>query len=179
VTLLAIGPMTNVGLLFATYPETAKALKALVLMCGRFGNGIPRLGTCEWNALNDPYATAIVYNAPVPVHRSVGLDVTMQVQMDVKRVAERFTHPVLCPVYDFSKVWFENTEIMTFHDPLAAAVIFDEDICTWQHGRADIVTERADLMGMTLWTPDKDGPHEAAMAVDAERFFAHYFSVFD
>ena len=34
VTLLAIGPMTNVGLLFAAYPDTARALKRLVLMGG-------------------------------------------------------------------------------------------------------------------------------------------------
>jgi len=50
VTLLAIGPMTNVGLLFATYPETAGLLKGLQLMCGAFGSGQPMQPPAEWNA---------------------------------------------------------------------------------------------------------------------------------
>lgn len=177
VTLLAIGPMTNVGLLFATYPETIEKLGALVLMCGRFGNGLARMPLCEWNALNDPYATAIVYNAPVKVHRSIGLDVTMQVVMDAKQVAEKFTHPVLRPVYDFSKVWFEHTDRMTFHDPLAAVTIF-EDVCGWERGKADVLLSEPKTMGLTAWTRDENGPHEAAMQVDANRFFNHYFSMF-
>lgn len=177
VTLLAIGPMTNVGLLFAAYPEAAEKLGALVLMCGRFGSGIPHMPLCEWNALNDPYATAIVYNAPVKVHRSVGLDVTMQVRMNAKQVAERFTHPALKPVYDFSKVWFEHTDTMTFHDPLAAVTIF-EDVCGWERGRSETLLKEEAVLGLTTWTRDEDGPHEAAMTVDADRFFDHYFSLF-
>ena len=177
VTLLAVGPMTNIGLLFATYPEVAEKLGALVLMCGRFGNALPRMPLREWNALNDPYASAIVYNAPVKVHRSVGLDVTMQVVMNAKQVAEKFTHPVLKPVLDFSKVWFERTERMTFHDPLAAVSVF-EDVCGWERGDTSILLSDKETMGMTAWKPCENGRHEAAMTVDADRFFEHYFSMF-
>ena len=76
VTLLAIGPMTNVGLLFAMDPEIPSLLKRLVLMNGSFEHKLA-VGYNEWNSLNDPYATAIVYRGKAPVHRSVGLDVTM------------------------------------------------------------------------------------------------------
>jgi len=59
ITLLAIGPLTNVGLLFATDPEIPGLLKALVLMCGRFDFNVPCPGPREWNALCDPHAVAL------------------------------------------------------------------------------------------------------------------------
>lgn len=37
VTLIAVGPMTNIALLFLTDPEIPHLLKRLCLMCGRFG----------------------------------------------------------------------------------------------------------------------------------------------
>lgn len=36
IVLLAIGPFSNVGMLFAAYPETAMLLKKLVMMGGSF-----------------------------------------------------------------------------------------------------------------------------------------------
>ena len=51
VTLLAIGPMTNVGLLFAMDPEIPSLLKRLVLMNGSFEHKLA-VGYNEWNSLN-------------------------------------------------------------------------------------------------------------------------------
>ena len=34
------------------------------------------------NSIVDPYATKIVYDAPVALHRSVGMDITRQVRLD-------------------------------------------------------------------------------------------------
>ncbi len=177
VTLLAIGPMTNVGLLFAMDPELPSLLKRIVLMNGSFEHKLP-VGYNEWNSLNDPYATAIVYKAASPVHRSIGLDVTMQVQMDLKEVEARFTHPLLQPVKDFASVWFEHADKMTFHDPLAAATIFDENICGFTRGKVEIELSSKQLMGVTHFVPDANGPHEIATTVDRERFLDHYFGVF-
>ena len=62
VTLLAIGPMTNMALLFALDPEIPRLLKGLYMMIGAFTRASSFAGMrCEWNALNDPHATAIVY----------------------------------------------------------------------------------------------------------------------
>src|SRR3989442_8409985 len=77
VTLLAIGPLTNVALLFATDPEAASLLKQLVLMCGVFtGGGDHGPGDRQWNALVDPVATAVVFPARPPRPPSVGLQGT-------------------------------------------------------------------------------------------------------
>ena len=77
ITLLTIAPLTNIGLLFAVDREIPSLLKRLVMMCGTFTNRLAGVGPREWNAIGDPHATAIVYDAPVTVHRSLGLDVTL------------------------------------------------------------------------------------------------------
>jgi inosine-uridine nucleoside N-ribohydrolase len=178
VTLLAIGPMTNVALLFAVDPEIPALLNRLVLMCGVFTNQLPQVGPLEWNAICDPHAAAMVYRAGVAVHRSVGLDVTCQVTMDVREVRERFSAELLQPVLDFAEVWFRERPRITFHDPLAAATIFDEQICVCERGTVDVELASERLGGLTHWTRGEDGQHEVALEVDGARFFQHYFSVF-
>lgn len=179
VVLLAIGPLTNVGLLFATDPEIPSLLKQLVLMCGVFTNRCPGWGPLEWNAMCDPHATAIVYRGPVKHHRSVGLDVTTRVTMAADDVRRRFQAPLLKPVLDFAEIWFQHRDRITFHDPLAAAAIFDDAICSFETGIVDIELHSQRLLGMTHWSPEETGPHQVALEVDAERFFNEFFARFN
>jgi purine nucleosidase len=177
VVLLAIGPMTNVGQLFRLDPEIPGLLKALVLMCGRFTDQ-PHVAdrVREWNALCDPDAADIVYRANAPLHHSVGLDVTMQVVMQPDEVRRRFDTPLLRPVRDFAEVWFEKASAMVFHDPLAAAVVFDPTLCEWTAGTVTVELIDPDERGRTDWSPGGgDERHEVATAVDAARFFEHYW----
>ncbi|MFQ5795042.1 MAG: nucleoside hydrolase [Candidatus Bipolaricaulia bacterium] len=179
VVLLAIGPMTNVALLFRMDARIPELLKSLVLMCGVFVRSAGRRNLLEWNALVDPHAAAIVYQTDVNVHRSVGLDVTTQVVMDTEEVRAHFSVDLLQPVLDFAEVWFEQRDEITFHDPLAAAVIFDDGICTFKRGEVQVELASAPLQGMTLWNSRVSDPkHEIALEVDSERFFEHFFSVF-
>ncbi|HEX5691034.1 MAG TPA: nucleoside hydrolase [Roseiflexaceae bacterium] len=178
VTLLAIGPMTNVALLFASDPEIPMLLKSLVLMCGVFTNQLAGVGPCEWNAICDPHAAAMVYRTRVPIHRSIGLDVTCQVTMDANEVRSRFSPPLLKPVLDFAEVWFEVRPEITFHDPLAAATIFDDTLCGYTAGEVDVELSSERLAGLTHWAPGGAATHEIALQVDAARFFSHYFSMF-
>ncbi len=178
ITLLAIGPLTNIGLLFALDPEIPRLLKQIVLMCGVFTEG-PERGLLEWNAMLDPHATAMVYRAPVKVHRSIGLDVTLQVKMPANDVRARFTHKLLRPVLDFAEVWFKSADQITFHDPLAATTIFDPRMCRFQRGAVTVELDNPEQRGRTLWQPGAPkGRHAVALQVDAPRFFRHYFSVF-
>jgi purine nucleosidase len=179
ITVLTIGPLTNIGLLFAIDPEIPSLLKRLVMMIGRFSNQVAHLGAAEWNALCDPHAAAIVYHAYAATHRSIGLDVTTQVTMEASQVRDRFQTGLLRPVLDFANIWFEKQGIITFHDPLAAVSIFEPDVCTFQRGNVEIELMSSKLTGFTHWTPDKNGQHEVALEVDPQRFFDHYFSVFE
>lgn len=178
VVLLAIGPLTNIALLFALDGEIPALLKGLVLMCGVFTNQQSGTGPREWNAQCDPHAAAIVFRAAVTTHRSIGLDVTAQVTMEASEVRRRFTAPVLQPVVDFAQVWFEIRPVITFHDPLAAITIFDDRICRFERGSVDVELTSERLQGTTFWTPGGADPrHEVALEVDAARFFEHYFGV--
>jgi inosine-uridine nucleoside N-ribohydrolase len=180
ITLLAIGPMTNIGLLFALDPEVPSLLKRLVLMNGHFQMSSGCWGPVEWNSGGDPHATAIVYNGKAPIHRSIGIDVTSRVSMSAADVKARFTSKLLCPVLDFAGVWFEHVDRITFHDPLAAATIFDDRICTFAHGDVNVELISQPLAGFTHWRgSEHGGPHEVAVDVDTDRFFEHYFSVFE
>lgn len=176
VTLLGIGPMTNIALLFAADPEIPSLLKSLVMMIGVFSNQTAHLRSLEWNAICDPHAAAIVYKTAAPVHRSVGLDVTTQVKMDASEVRRRFQSGLLRPVLDFAEVWFKNVPEIVFHDPLAATTIFDDGICQFTRGNVDVELTSERVYGKTYWEAG-DGPHEVALGVDADRFFDHYFSV--
>src|ERR1051325_4224804 len=81
VTLLTIAPLTNIGMLFSTYPDVAELLAGLVMMGGNFDEMGPEAGRIEFNIAGDPSASEITYKAPVQLHRSLGLNVTQQVMM--------------------------------------------------------------------------------------------------
>jgi len=177
VTLLATGPMTNLGLLFAVDPEIPSLLRQLVLMCGRYFDRMQG----EWNAIGDPHATAIVYGAGCqtqpPRHLSVGLDVTTQCRLSADLCRERFTAKVLQPVRDFAEVWFERADRITFHDPLTAACVFEPSLCTYQEGKVH-VSLAPPTMGWTVFSDrTEDKPHAIAARVNSQRFFDHYFEI--
>lgn len=176
VTLLTIGPLTNIATLFREYPQVPGLLKGIVLMAGAFGAGYVAEHKAEWNLLLDPLAAEIVYGTGVRLHRSIGLDVTTQVTMPAAEVREQFQTRLLKPVLDFAEIWFEQVDRITFHDPLAAATIFDETICTYEAGTVRI--EMDGHAGMSMFTAGGVGaPHEVAFGVDAAGFLKHFFAI--
>jgi len=126
--------------------------------------------------MGDPHATAIVYKAPVEI-MSIGLDVTLQCTMDPAECKSKFTGDVLELVASMAEVWFRRAGHVVFHDPLAAAVIFDPEICTYQTGKVDVELGSTRTQGMTHWTPGEGQMHQIAVGVDKDRFFEHYLSV--
>lgn len=177
VTLLAIGPLTNVAELVARDPEIPALLRSLVLMGGYYRTGAEP----EWNVLLDPHAAAEVLAAAAgrtPV-RAIGLDVTLQVTMPAEAVRARFTAPLLAPAREFAEVWFASGAAdITFHDPLAAATLFEPSVCGFERGRIEVALD-GDHAGATTWHPAADGPHEIATTVDVEGYLRHFFDVLD
>lgn len=173
VVLLAIGPLTNVALLFALDPGIPAMLRGLVSMAGSFSG--PRRP--EWNVVCDPHAAAIVYRAPVPYHLSVGLDITTQVQLDVDEFRGRLHARRLRPVLDFAAPWVGRRKVVTFHDPLAGAVVFEPGICDFADGTVEVGTKDGHGLGVTRFSRVENGRHRVAVGVDAARFFEHYFDV--
>lgn len=197
IPLVCIAPLTNVGLLFAMDPKIPSLLKRIVLMCGsptytRYDGTSETMsameksdlivlgskGVLENNALIDPHATKLVYQAAVKEHMTCGLNVTSRLVMKPEEAEKIFHHPLLEPVLDIAKEWFKDEERVTFHDPLAAVSLFHEDVCRFERGKLAIETDSRLLSGFTYWRPDENGPHQAAMDVDKELFYQYLFEVF-
>ena len=132
--LLTIGPLTNVGLLFGLDPEIPSLLAGLTSMAGVYLKQTRDAHPTEWNISCDPHAAAIVLSKAPEETRLIGLDVTLQVTMSAAEVKERFSSPLLSRVAEFAEVWFRRAKKITFHDPLAAAVLFNDEICGFQKG---------------------------------------------
>jgi len=177
ITLLTIGPLTNIGILFSAHPDVPELLAGFVMMGGHFGDDPTQKDRTEWNVVCDPLAAAITYKTPVRLHRSLGVNVTKKVRMSVEEVRTRFTAPLLRPVLDMAEIWFaEPHQSMTFHDPLAAATIFEPDLCTYRQGM--VTVEYTQGPGKTLFSQvQNDAPHQVAVTVDADRYLEHFFRV--
>ena len=76
VTLLALGPLTNVALFLRAYPQTARKLERIVFMGGSAGIG-NATSHAEFNAWHDPEALTIVIHSGIPTVM-YGLDVFVQ-----------------------------------------------------------------------------------------------------
>jgi inosine-uridine nucleoside N-ribohydrolase len=177
VTLLTIGPLTNAGMLFSAHPDVAELLAGLVIMGGNFDESGPEAGRIEWNVAGDLSASVMTYKAPVRLHRSLGLNVTQRVMMSADEVREKYTAPLLRPVLDMAEIWFKDFyPFITYHDPLAAATIFEPDLCTYEQGT--VILDKTDKPGKTIWQPGgSDALHQVAMTVDVDRYFEHFFNV--
>lgn len=179
ITLLTVGPLTNIGLLFTLDPEIPKKLKRLVMMGGVFGWGVPGCPR-EWNILCDPIAASIVFRAPVPELIAIGLDVTTQCRMPAAECVARFRRigGPLAVVAAATEVWARHADGVTFHDPLAGAVVFNPELCQYQDGRVEVELKSEKLAGATLFDrAAAQKPHRIASSVDAQAFFEDYFTV--
>lgn len=191
ITLLAVGPMTNLALLFALDPQIPSLLKRLVLMCGLFFGWDPKTtwksgpGAREWNAMQDPIATSVVYRAAASEHFSFGIDVTHRCTIEAEECRRRFSRgdEATQLVMKMAEVWFsQSSRYLTFHDPLAAACVFEPGLCEYVEGRVHVDARQGPLEGLTMFEPrDANSPsrpgHRVASSVNVDAFYEHYFRV--
>lgn len=79
VTLVAIGPLTNIALLLTQYPECRFNIRRLVIMGGSAGRG-NFTPNAEFNIAIDPEAAALVFRSGLDIVMC-GLDVTNQTML--------------------------------------------------------------------------------------------------
>lgn len=179
INLVTIGPLTNIGLLFSIDPEIPSLLKGIYTMAGKFDLKAPAYSNIEWNAEGDYHASHITYYVNAENHYSVGIDITSRITMDSKEFANICNHKLLKPVLDFSKVWFEEWDVITFHDPLVAACVFNNSICEFKKGKVEVELNDKEKLGLTHWNLNHEGGnHLVATNVNKEIFFDEYLSVF-
>lgn len=91
ITLVTLGPLTNLALAVLREPALPKLLKGYALMGGAFGVSGNTTPTTEWNIHCDPEAAKIVFRAwgdaiaadpSIPRPLALGLDVTEQARIE-------------------------------------------------------------------------------------------------
>ena len=130
-TLVTLGPLTNLAIALNVEPTLPELLKAVVVMGGAFtvpGNTTP---AAEFNILVDPEAAEQVFTAPFPSLTVVGLDVTEQVALtrdDWEAVNADSSLPptarLLREVGAFAYSRLRRDQF-SLHDPLSVAVAID------------------------------------------------------
>lgn len=167
VTIVAVGPMTNIAQWLVKYPNDIKNLESLVIMGGSYrspGNIIVPNFTdsnpntvSEWNFFIDPVATKIVLDAALP-KVMVGLDVTNTVRI-THSFADDFKAHVKSPASEFAdKVfdnnrWFIESGEYYFWDVMAAIVALHPNLC---RGEMISVSGSAELAGTSPYLGSSD-----------------------
>src|SRR5262249_4984862 len=76
------------------------------------------------------------------------------------------------------EVWFKGAKEMTFHDPLAAALIFNPSLCTTRKGTVEALADIDEKKGGMTLLKEGPGPHSAAETVIPVAIIYDYFKVF-
>ncbi|WP_298988890.1 nucleoside hydrolase [uncultured Pseudokineococcus sp.] len=195
-TLVAIGPLTNVALAMRLDPSFAGGLKRLVIMGGVFLQHTNEAGMPgEFNIWCDPEAAHAVLTSGVRAD-FVGLDVTLRVRVDRAQAASMAAsdQPFTAFAGQYTQAWIDHlaersgddaVDSCAMHDPLAVAALSRPDLLTWRD--AYVAVELGDrLRGAMLadFHPER-GKHgqdtdlqvNARVAVDVDAAaFNHYFT---
>lgn len=142
ITVLAIGPLTNIATAMVVDPEWSQKIKQLVVMAGAFD--VPNV-LHELNAAYDPEATHIVLNSGAPL-LIVPLDVTTRTFMrlgDVDLLDAAGT-PLAGYLGRTARPWITwlaerfGEDGCALHDPLALAALLDPRVIGTRTARVDI-----------------------------------------
>jgi inosine-uridine nucleoside N-ribohydrolase len=175
VTLVPVGPLTNVALLLALHPDARP--ERIVLMGGAIaeGNVTP---AAEFNIWCDPEAAARVFKSDIDV-TMIGLDVTHKAlftQAHVGRLAGRVGKMVaeLLRFYDTFHRSVYNFNGSPIHDALAVASVVKPELVETLERNVEVDTESELCRGRTvvdLWRRTEREPNaRVGVEVDADGF---------
>jgi purine nucleosidase len=182
ITLIAIGPLTNVALALRRYPELVSQVRNLVIMGGSAGRGNVT-PAAEFNIAADPEAAAIVFGAGWTV-TMVGLDVTLQARATAAvrdrmrglgRLADELVLPSLAGYRNVSRgPGSEPPGGPAVHDVCAVASVAAPELLTCLPARVEVETAGRWTSGMTV--ADFNAADDAcnarvAVSIDAGAFW--------
>jgi purine nucleosidase len=156
-TLVAIGPLTNVAWAIRKEPRIVGALKELIIMGGAIRYEGNTTALAEFNTYVDPHAAHIVYHAGTPT-TLVPLDVTYQcvlTSQDVERLL-KIDSPIPGFIKDTTDFYMEFHDAYqglkgcVINDPLALALTFAPELCDYQELPVDVDISGGVSMGKTF-----------------------------
>lgn len=178
VTLICVGPLTNLAIALNVVPWLPDLLRSVVVMGGAFeraGNVTP---SAEFNIYADPEAAAQVFEAHFPDITVVGLDVTQHVAIDRpgwERLGAANGAPARL-VYLVARHSFSTRkdDAFSLHDPLAVGVASRPGLVSTVPGRIEVSLD-ATTRGKT--TLREGGSAKVALGVDIAAFGEWFHSV--
>ncbi len=157
ITLVCIGPLTNVAVAIRKEPRIVQAVKDVIIMGGAIrhqGNTTPQ---AEFNVYVDPHAAHIVYHSGMPI-TLVPLDVTYQcifTHADVDRLL-KIKSPITQFIADATRFYMEfhdeyqKIDGCIINDPLALALTFAPELCDYEEHFVDVDISGGVSMGNTF-----------------------------
>jgi inosine-uridine nucleoside N-ribohydrolase len=200
ITIVAVGPLTNVALALRNDPEIAAMIPQIVIMGGSLsgGNITP---AAEFNLYVDPEAARVVFDAHIPL-TMVGLDVTRKCLLNEEQIEqlEAAKNPVSQAAGKIMRATFERMKhggevtVIALHDALTVASLIEPDVITLKDYYVEVETTGEWTAGQTLGydghapvrksppmdssMPGPSAPEEpfkpnakVAVGVDPDRFF--------
>jgi inosine-uridine nucleoside N-ribohydrolase len=155
VTLIPVGPLTNIALAVSKDPSITSLVKDIVIMGGSITGGNVN-GAAEANIYNDPEAASIVFNAGWMV-TMVGSDVGERTLMTRKHLADLQSQHGLesefvAKLADYYLTVSEKDghSGAAMYDPLAVATVVDPTLVTLKDMRVDVETKGEFTRGETV-----------------------------
>ena len=170
ITLLAVGPLTNVAMAMLREPKFASRLKRLVIMGGRIATHESKGTIAEHNIKCDPEAAQIVFASGAPIEL-VPLDVTLRAmirQNGVEQLRSLDTpyHSALANQVSLYPPFAERGGSAFLHDPLAALAVLQPELLTWTPFRVEVELGGRLTRAMTVATMPGDGVSKISVAMD-------------
>jgi inosine-uridine nucleoside N-ribohydrolase len=164
VTLITLGPQTNLATALASDPELAGMIKGVIMMGGSLsgGNVTP---AAEFNVYVDPEASRMVFQSGIAV-TMVGLDVTRKTALTDAHVKifEAAGTAVSLAAAKIARNDIDlnrregNASGPNMHDSLALASFLDPSLLTWKDYYVDVETQGELTAGETLgYRPSESG----------------------
>lgn len=177
ITLIALGPLTNLARLQQRHPAALGLARQIVAMGGAVdcpGNVTPY---AEFNFHSDPLAAQQVLSAGPPLTLA-DLGACRQVGIDRdEALALRAAHPLGRLALRTLQNWFRRDPARArfeFYDPLAVALALDPSLAQYRAAAISVDTTDSERQGESTAPPPPDGapgPVSLAARIDAPRFF--------
>jgi inosine-uridine nucleoside N-ribohydrolase len=180
VTLVPVGPLTNVALFLREYPELKERIAHISLMGGSIGLG-NTTPAAEFNVYVDPEAAREVFESGLPITMS-GLDVTHRAgagpaEREKLRSLGR-VGGVAAELLEYFAVTYERVygfDAPPLHDAVAVAAVLEPALLQTRPMRVDVECESeltrgetvCDFYGVTRRPPNAD----VGVGLDREGFF--------
>ncbi|HHZ02596.1 MAG TPA: nucleoside hydrolase [Tissierellia bacterium] len=180
VTLVPVGPLTNIALLIKVFPEVIENIELVSIMGGSTSGG-NRTSCAEFNIWADPEAAKIVFDSKLPIVMS-GLNVTHSSGLykeDVEKLAQSTGKVTeLCGKmlqYYFKGDHVKEGTFTPIHDACAIMYLLYPELFEFKHMRVDVDCSEELSRGNTIvdvrdWIKYDETYPRVLTNVDTEKF---------